>query len=97
MFNFFSNNLVYVDGEQLELARSLSGERLNPQNIFNVPKHTVNTNNLLIFLNGNLQIKDKDYEDYNSSQVKFKYKIATSSDFLAILVKGNSILEWGYF
>lgn len=97
MFNFFSNNLIYVDSEQLEITKSLSNERPNLQKIFTVPNHTVGTANLLIFLNGELQIKDKDYEDYNSHSIQFKNNVGTKSDFIAILIKANSILEWGYF
>lgn len=99
MFNFFSNNLVYVDTEQIEITKSLSGERNSNQKIFQVPSHTVGTNNLLIFLNGILQIKDLHYEDYNSNEVNFKNYISNDIDFIAILIKGNSSgsLEWGYF
>lgn len=99
MFNFFSNNLVYVDTEQLEIEKSLAGSRTNQQKIFQVPQHTVGTNNLLIFLNGNLKIKDIDYEDYNSNEINFKDYISINDDFIAILVKGNGdgSLEWGYF
>lgn len=101
MFNFFSNNLVYVDTEQIEITKSLSGERNSSQKIFQVPAHTVDTNNLLIFLNGILQIKDFHYEDYNSNEVNFKNYISDDVDFVAILIKGDGngsgSLEWGYF
>lgn len=98
MFNFFSNNVIYVDGEEVEILKSLAGERKNEfQQIFDVPSHTVGTNNLSIFLNGVLQIKDKHYEDYNSNQIKFKNKIGNGYDFVAILRKGNTQFEWGYF
>lgn len=97
MFNFFSNNLIYVDSEQLEITKSLSNERANLQKTFSVPNHTVGTSNLLIFLNGKLQIRDEDYEDYNSYSIQFKNYIDTKSNFVAILIKANSILEWGYF
>lgn len=97
MFNFFSNNLIYVDSEQLEITKSLSNERPSLQKTFSVPNHTVGTNNLLIFLNGELQIRDKHYGDYNSHSIQFKNNVDTKSDFVAILIKANSILEWGYF
>lgn len=97
MFNFFSNNLIYVDSEQLEITKSLENQRPNLQKIFYVPQHTVGTDNLLIFLNGELKIKNKDYEDYNSNSIQFKNYIDTKSNFVSILIKGNSILEWGYF
>lgn len=99
MFNFFSNNVIYVDGEQLEYVRHPPNEREEekPVYIFNVPSHTVGTHNLIIFLDGRLAILDKDYEDYNSYQIKFKRPIYRSQEVVALLIKGNTQLEWGYF
>lgn len=99
MFNFFSNNVIYVDGEQVEYLRHPPNERdeEKPVYILSAPNHTIGTHNLIVFLNGQLQIKDKDYEDYNSSQIKFTKPIYRGHDVVILLIKGNTQLEWGYF
>ncbi len=62
-FNFFSNNVIYVDGENIEKTVSLSGTRNGLQKVFNVPAHNIDTENLLIFCDGLLKIRDKHYKD----------------------------------
>ena len=96
-FNFFSNNVVYVDGENVEKSTSLAGTRSGLQKIFEVPAHNIDTENLLIFCNGKLQIKDKHYIDINSNQIEFVKAIKNDIDFVSILIKGNKEWEWGYF
>lgn len=99
MFNFFSNNVIYVDGENTEVVRYPKDTSVEqkPRTIFYVPNHNRGTDNLLIFVDGNLEIIDRDYEDLNSSQIQFKRNIYPRQDVVAILIKGASQLEWGYF
>lgn len=100
MFNFFSNNVIYVDGENTEKVvypKAKDEEERPPKQFFYVPSHTIDTQNLLIFLDGNIQIKDRDYEDANSDYIKFKKNIYFNQDVVAILIKGSTQLEWGYF
>lgn len=92
--NFFSNNVIYVDGENIERVDYVVDL---PQSIFNAPNHTVGTENLLVYLNNGLCIRDNQYEDYNSSQIRFKEILAEGSNVSIILIKGNSDFEWGYF
>ncbi|MCG8540829.1 MAG: hypothetical protein MJA82_12955 [Clostridia bacterium] len=98
---FFSNNLVILGGKESEIVSSLRGSRVVWQQIFTVPKHTVGTKNLLIFLDGKIMIQGRDYEDINSYEVQLTYPIDPGKDFHAILVKtgkdGNGALEWESF
>ena len=96
-FNFFSNNVVYVDGENIERVTSLKNTRGGGQTIFDVPSHNMDTDNLIIFCDRVLQIRDVDYIDYNSNQIQFNRVISKEIDVDAILIRGNRELEWGYF
>lgn len=103
-YNFFSNNLIYVDSEICEITKSLANTRLTVQRVFEVPAHTVGTPNLLVFVNGGLQTKDIDYYDSNSSQISFTRDIPIDEDVVCILIKGKNSdssesqsLEWGSF
>lgn len=96
-FNFFSNNVVYVDGESVERITSLKNTRNGLQKIFQVPPHNIDTDNLIIFKNGELQIRNVDYIDLNSNEIEFKIAVETSIDIDSILIKGNKEFEWGYF
>lgn len=89
-YNFFSNNLIYVDGELCEITQSLANTRPTVQRIFEVPNHTVGIPNLLVFVNGSLKAKGKDYDDSNSHQVTFKNDISVGHDVICILIKGKN-------
>lgn len=84
--NFFSNSLIVLSGKECQTTSSLSGERSTVETKFDVPTHTVRSKNLLIFLDGRLQVIDRDYEDINSFEVRFTKDIPTTVDFQSILI-----------
>lgn len=84
---FFSNTNNFLDHGENEAIISPSGTRLDWQAIFTVPSHNVGTDNLMVFLDGKLCIRGRDYTDINSGQISFSTLISPSRDFHAILVK----------
>lgn len=88
-YSFFSNNLIYVDGENCEIAKSLKNTRPDVTQTFTAPSHTVGTPNLLVFLDGRLQIKDVDYNDSNSTEIEFTNNVAVNQDVVIILVRAG--------
>lgn len=88
-YNFFSNNLIYVDGELCEITKSLANTRPTVQRVFDVPNHTVGTPNLLVFVNGSLKTEGSDYSS-NSHQVIFKNDIPIGYDVICVLIKGKN-------
>ena len=87
---FFSNTLIYVDLTENEVMSSLANTRLNVQDVFQVPEHTVDTNNLMIFVDGHIKIRDVDYEDINSFEVRFFSPLAITQEFHSILTKNRT-------
>lgn len=99
---FFSNTLNYFDLTENEIMSSLANTRPIPQRIFTVPQHNVDTNNLIIMIDGKVQIRGVDYEDINSSEIRFFNDIGTDKDFHSILIKnkageGGTDIDWGSF
>lgn len=88
-YNFFSNNVVFVDGEQCEITKSLANTRYDVQRVFETPSHTVDTPNLFVFLDGNLQTKDIDYNDSNSTQITFTKDIPINKTVICMMIKIN--------
>lgn len=88
-YNFFSNNLVYVDGETCEIIKSLKNTRYSNETFFKTPKHTVDTSNLMVFADGQLQIKDVDYRDANSYEIEFTRTITPIHDIVIVFVRGK--------
>lgn len=84
---FFSNTLMYYDLAENEIQSSLANTRLNNQTVFSVPEHNVNTNNLLIFVDGKIKVRGEHYEDINSFQVRFFSSLTPSQEFHSILIK----------
>lgn len=84
---FFSNSIIKLDHTENEIMSSLRGTRTSPQATFTVPEHTVGTNNLMIFIDGRIIIRDRDYTDINSNNIQLTNPIDTNVDFHAILVK----------
>ena len=101
---FFSNTLNYFDIAENEVISSLANTRPEPRRVFTVPQHNINTNNLIIMINGAVKIRDVDYEDINSSQIRFFNSISIGVDFHSILIKNkgengtpSSDISWGSF
>ena len=98
---FFSNSLIVLGGKESEMVSSLSGDRSTTRQKFRVPKHTQSTKNLLIFLDGKIQIPNRDYNDVSSEEVEFTFPVTTDRDFHALLINtgkdGNGALEWQSF
>lgn len=88
--NFFSNSLLFVDGKVNETVESLPNTRPAPTSTFDVPLHTIDTTNLLVFVNGMLQTKDYDYQDISSSQIRFNRSINEVELFKAVLIKTDN-------
>lgn len=86
---FFSNTLIYLDNAENEIKYSLAYTRIYDQRIFAVPEHNVNSNNLLIFLDGRIQIRGVHYEDINSFNVRFINNISPNREFYSILTKNG--------
>lgn len=83
---FFSNTLINLDHTECAIEYSLANTRTSPQRIFTVPEHSVNTSNLLIFIDGKMAIKGRDYEDINSYQVELTSDLPINVDFYSILI-----------
>ena len=83
---FFSNSLIVIGGRECEIITSPSGSRLDDEDIFTVPIHTVGTNNLLIFVDGKVLIPNIHYKDINSYQIQLTKPIGTNVDFHSILI-----------
>lgn len=108
---FFSNSVMMLDHKDSEYTLSLKNTRTTTQRSFSVPMHNVGTPNLMIFVNGQLCVPDRDYIDINSSTVRFNRNIQTHEDFHAILIRTSKdvvyigegdmppseSLEWEYF
>ena len=84
--NFFSNSLIVLAGKECETTSSLSNTRVKKEKRFKVPLHTIDTNNLMIFLDGKLQVKDRDYTDATSTEIEFTNEINVAVDFQSILI-----------
>ena len=78
---------MYLDLAENEIKSSLANTRLNNQSVFSVPEHNVNTNNLLIFVDGRIRIRGVHYEVINSFQVRFFSSLIPSQEFHSILIK----------
>lgn len=101
-YSFYSNNLIYVDGENCEIIKSLKNTRPKNETIFTAPNHTVGTPNLLVFLDGKLQIADVDYHDCNSYEIEFTNPVGITHDVVMVLIRSKQQtvsdgLEWGSF
>lgn len=104
-YSFFSNNLIYVDGENCEIVKSLKNTRPSDTRFFTAPSHTVGTSNLLVFVDGILQIMGVDYHDCNSDEVEFYNPVRVAHDVVIVLIKSkqgdiinnNTGIEWGSF
>ena len=90
-YNFFSNNLVYLDGQICEIMKHLKYSHVDKQRIYQAPEHTHLTPNLLVFLNGVLQIEGVDYEDYNSNQINFLRDTYSYQDIVILLIRSGGI------
>lgn len=100
--NFFSNSLIFSDPRESEKTVSLGVDRTVPQQVFNVPEHSVGTVNLLVFLDKQLQIPDVDYEDINSYEIRFFQPIDTGLDVYCVLMatqdeKEEEEIKWEEF
>lgn len=102
---FFSNNLITLDHKENEITFSLPDTRDDYIQQFKVPKHTVGTNNLLVFLDGRLVISDVHYEDINSHYISFYEPVPTDIEIYTILIKtskdktlkDSEVIEWQSF
>lgn len=97
---FFSNTLIYLDLAENETQSSLANTRPNNQLIFSVPEHNVNTDNLLIFVDGRVKIRGEHYEDINSFQVRFFSELTPNQEFHSVLIKNpisSGIVEGVYW
>lgn len=84
---FFSNNLVLVDTKINESVKSLAGSRQSAQRVFSVPTHTIGTDNLMVYIDGLLKLRDVHYIDRNSNEIEFLYDIQAEQDFYALLIR----------
>lgn len=54
--------------------------------LFDVPNHTVNTANLLVFINGVLAQREVHYHDISATQIKFTREIRVNDDIYVLLL-----------
>lgn len=92
---FFSNTNIYIDYGNVDRITYKKNERDEIQNVFITPRHTLNTTSLLVFKDGKLQIKDRDYEDIDSTHIRFIEGVDTNIDVDIILISSGDPMYSG--
>lgn len=57
---------------------------------FTVPEYTVGSNNLQVFVNGLLCVKDAQYTEVSSTTIAFTFDVETSAEITAMVTIGSS-------
>lgn len=91
---FFTNDRIVIGSNTNERYIYPANSRPETQKVFKTPEHTIGSKNLLVYVNGELVIPERDYKDINSSQISFTDPIPPNKDVDIVLVLTGDDLDY---